>query len=339
MPDHGPSLSVLAFLQANGDERLLRPTTTDTAASQTVPAIPLLSTNPTTPNAGVVPLSHRSGSACGSLDDGRTSTSSGPSVTTSLGIRELPKIGNRALGVGGEGVLNVTAPNPNTSCQYECPFDRLGCASIFTSFDPWHEHSLTHFRSHEPPRRNACCFCAESFHERSGLRSWEMRLVHIKWHHDRGERLVTSRFDTELYRYLWSKGLISDVQYKDLAVAHSAPGSATSQPTRGDTFTDSGYASHVVDSNPFREQNSSQDDTISTYSFESVAEQERMIYQLAFSSELLKVVQFGQVDEDFLERMSSVLPDILKSFAFKLGYNAKQEKDYYAMFFISKYRK
>lgn len=102
---------------------------------------------------------------------------------------------------------------PLMNIKYECPFDRLNCLETFTEVKPWYDHSLTHFYHHDPPTKNSCCFCSETF---DGTRSWKLRLDHVKLHHDGGEKLGTSRFDSELYRYLWSKRLLSNVYYKDL---------------------------------------------------------------------------------------------------------------------------
>ena len=158
----------------------------------------------------------------GTHSSGNGTHSSDPSVTTSTGINALPNIKARALAIDNQGLMTIPGPILVSSPRYECPFDRIGCLLSFSTFDSWYEHSLKHFRVHGPPSRNSCCFCTETFDEMSGIRSWKNRLAHVKIHHDQGERLATSRCDTELYRYMWSKNLISTIQYKDLTAGSVA---------------------------------------------------------------------------------------------------------------------
>ena len=80
-------------------------------------------------------------------------------------------------------------------------------------------------------------------------------------------------------------------------------------------FNDSAYASNTVD-NDLARQGWPQDDMESVYFAEP---DEKINFQLAFTSEVLKVLLLTQIDEEILNSMSLILPDVLKRFALRLG--------------------
>ncbi|CAG9982607.1 unnamed protein product [Clonostachys byssicola] len=127
------------------------------------------------------------------------------------------------------------------------------------------------------------------------------------------------------------------VQQSDLARAIEAP-------------TDSGYGSqlatgvqksfiqhHAVDAQ--YEPDVGFDDTATEYSdTSSVATWKKESYIEEFVDDLVAGVRELQPDEETLNRISALLPDLLKAFALRVGYNAPSRMHRDVMYFIHKYR-
>ena len=153
------------------------------------------------------------------------------SISTSFGGRTLGQ--PRILELDGQGALQV-APLRNPP-QYECPFNHLHCLLVFTSFDEWLAHSLTHFDGHAPPGKASCCFCDQTFASPSGMQCWRERMEHVELHHRLGHKLAHARLDLDLYRYLYQKRVITDLAFRDLTIGlpygSGAAGAYPSPPT------------------------------------------------------------------------------------------------------------
>lgn len=153
------------------------------------------------------------------LTMGSSNLTSAPSVASSIGVRNVSQ---RLL----EDGVNVPSQG---EVVYECPFDRLNCRLAFSNFGQWHSHSLTHFRGVEPPATNSCCFCEARFKHPDGKQSWRQRMEHVELHHRNHHRLGSSRFDMELYRYLWKHNILSDIDFKEVTGKRSGERSAAEQ--------------------------------------------------------------------------------------------------------------
>ena len=136
------------------------------------------------------------------------------SEPSSFGARQLDISSQRLLAEGEDGVLFIS--RTRTEGNLECPFNFLFCLETFARMEDWVQHSMTHFRNARPPDSNRCCFCDASFQSSPTESSWAQRMTHIAYHHQLGSRLAHARPDFELYRYLWNKHLISDIDYRDL---------------------------------------------------------------------------------------------------------------------------
>ena len=121
---------------------------------------------------------------------------------------------NPVLEAGDGGVLEL--PPPSGSLLLECPFNFLYCRLVFSNFQEWYGHSLTHFNAAGPPNANQCCFCEAHFESPNGWYSWSRRMEHVALHHHLGHRLSHAQPDFNLYNYLWSQKLIPDADYKSL---------------------------------------------------------------------------------------------------------------------------
>ncbi|CAH0027544.1 unnamed protein product, partial [Clonostachys rhizophaga] len=138
---------------------------------------------------------------------------------------------------------------------------------------------------------------------------------------------------------------------------YTASGSAdTGQERHGDlartieAATDSGYGSqlaigsqksfiehHAVDAQ--YETDTGFDDSATEYSdTSSVATWKKESYIEEFVDDLVARVRELQPDEETLSRISALLPDLLKAFALRVGYNAPSRMHRDVMYFIHKYR-
>ena len=104
-------------------------------------------------------------------------------------------------------------------------------------------------------------------------------------------------------------------------------------------FTDSGYASTTANHALKDSQEPFSDDARTIYSTISLPEVEKNNYLSSFASDLLEKVQPRSLRKDSLEILSQLLPDLLKAFAFKLGYTADNQRLCDATIFVLKYRR
>ena len=125
-----------------------------------------------------------------------------------------------------------------------CPFSHLGCNRGF-SIDmvrEWIAHSLDHYARDdfgidraEPPKRNQCPFCLESFVDIDGEVSWVQRMEHVSFHHRRGDSAHHARTDFMLYAYLWRKGVIDIDTFRDICGPRAHPSYGTRSQASGAT--------------------------------------------------------------------------------------------------------
>ena len=171
-----------------------------------------------------------------------SSAASLPSASSAMGGRALEY--GRVLRADQHDVLQIPPLSP--TIVFECPFQFNHCLLTFTNYSQWFNHSLEHFKRHDPPAKNKCCFCDKEFNETNGLTSWKRRMEEIASHHQLGHRLAHARPDFELFKYLWDKKIIGDAHYKNLMGAKglsaystppTSPNSSTASPTSDAVYT------------------------------------------------------------------------------------------------------
>lgn len=101
-----------------------------------------------------------------------------------------------------------------------CPFQILDCERVFTDIISFKTHVFTHFRGHTLPTNASCFLCDKKFtqcEEDDDAWSWNQMLSHMAYEHYRqGQQLATVRTDFALMRWMYSRRLINDHQFKRL---------------------------------------------------------------------------------------------------------------------------
>lgn len=136
--------------------------------------------------------------------------------------------GNRLLEEDENGILGL----PQTFreyCDYPCIFFALDCDKTYEHVDDWKTHVLSHFRTQPTPTKARCPLCGCTFADSRPREAWHSMLDHLaQGHFQHGHSLATSRFDYDLFQYLFAKRIISDAQFKALQMS-SAPGAPAPQ--------------------------------------------------------------------------------------------------------------
>jgi hypothetical protein len=158
----------------------------------------------TTASDAIPPLTrgHSDASSAGSADTGLASALDGMNLLESHD--------------GVLGVPDIYLPNADLMC----PFQILDCEESFSDIRLFKTHVFSHFRGQPCPKSASCFLCEAKFAqtERDDVaRSWNEMLSHLANHHfRRGQRLGTVRADFGLMRWMYSKRIITDAQFKRL---------------------------------------------------------------------------------------------------------------------------
>jgi hypothetical protein len=135
---------------------------------------------------------------------------------------------DRASSIMGEGFLLdneegvLTVPDRyRQDADLLCPFQILDCEKVFTDIIPFKSHVFTHFRGHTLPTTASCFLCDKKFTQSGDdddAWSWNQMLSHMAHEHYRrfGQQLATVRTDFALMRWMYSRRLINDHQFKRL---------------------------------------------------------------------------------------------------------------------------
>jgi hypothetical protein len=134
---------------------------------------------------------------------------------------------DRASSIMGEGFLLdeqegvLTIPDRyRHDADLLCPFQILDCERVFTDVISFKTHVFTHFRGHTLPNTARCFLCDKKFthnEEDDNAMSWNNMLSHMAYQHYRqGQQLATVRTDFALMRWMYSRRLINDHQFKRL---------------------------------------------------------------------------------------------------------------------------
>ena len=118
-----------------------------------------------------------------------------------------------------EGVLTVP-DRYQMDADLLCPFQILDCEKVFADVRHFKMHVFSHFKGHELPPTAACFLCDCKFAQRSEddpALAWNTMLSHLVHdHYRRGQQLATVRTDFGLMRWMYSRRLINDHQFKRL---------------------------------------------------------------------------------------------------------------------------
>ena len=114
-----------------------------------------------------------------------------------------------------------------------CPFQILDCEHIFADIVHFKTHVFSHFRGHELPKSAACFLCDNKYctgPEDDPALAWNTMLSHMAHEHFRqGQQLATVRTDFSLMKWMYTRKIISDAQFKRtqlLPVQTVLPGAA-----------------------------------------------------------------------------------------------------------------
>lgn len=118
-----------------------------------------------------------------------------------------------------EGVLTVP-DRYRHDADLLCPFQILDCEKVFADIISFKQHVFTHFRGHTLPTSASCFLCDKKFTqtpEDDDAWCWNQMLSHMAYEHYRqGQQLATVRTDFALMRWMYSRRLINDHQFKRL---------------------------------------------------------------------------------------------------------------------------
>ena len=150
------------------------------------------------------------------LTRGNSTVSSASSAQTSLASSI---IGEGFVLESHEGVLTVP-DRYQMDADLLCPFQILDCEKVHADVRHFKMHVFSHFKGHELPTTASCFLCDCKFaqcSEDDPSLAWNTMLSHmVHDHYRRGQQLATVRTDFGLMRWMYSRRLINDHQFKRL---------------------------------------------------------------------------------------------------------------------------
>ena len=134
---------------------------------------------------------------------------------------------DRADSIMGEGFLLdeqegiLTVPDRfRADAHLLCPFQILDCERVFADIVSFKTHVFSHFKGHPLPTSAQCFLCDTRFTqtpEDDPAWAWNHMLSHMaREHYRQGQQLATVRTDFRLMRWMYSRRLINDHQFKRL---------------------------------------------------------------------------------------------------------------------------
>lgn len=134
-----------------------------------------------------------------------------------------------------DGVLTVPS-RYQEDADLLCPFQILDCDQVFEDVIHFKMHVFSHFRGHELPTFATCFLCDNRYVQRpedDSALAWNNMLSHMVHEHFRnGQETATVRPDFALMRWMYSKRIINDHQFKRtqmLPLPIRLPGAANSR--------------------------------------------------------------------------------------------------------------
>lgn len=172
------------------------------------------------------------------------SVASGSSAETD---RASSIIGDRFLLESNDGLL--TLPNRyEMGADLLCPFQILDCEKVYADVVNFKMHVFSHFKGQTLPTEASCFLCDNKYYQSpddDSALAWNTMLSHLVHdHYRRGQQLATVRTDFALMRWMYSRRLIKDHQFKRLQlvpIPTILPGSGG----RSDDIVDTPHAPHA----------------------------------------------------------------------------------------------
>lgn len=116
-----------------------------------------------------------------------------------------------------DGVLTVPIRH-REDADLLCPFQILDCDQVFADIVHFKMHVFSHFRGHELPAFATCFLCDNKYVQEPDddpALAWNNMLSHMVHEHFRkGQQLATVRTDFCLMRWMYSRRIINDQQFK-----------------------------------------------------------------------------------------------------------------------------
>lgn len=175
-------------------------------------------------------ISTTASEAIPSLTRGNSDASSAGSADTGL----ASALDGMDLLESHDGVLGV--PNRYLpEADLICPFQILDCEESFSDIRLFKTHVFSHFKGQPCPTWATCFLCEAKFvqcEQDDVARAWNEMLSHLaNGHFRRGQRLGTVRADFCLMRWMYTRRIITEAQFKRLqlcprpTIAPAFPGS------------------------------------------------------------------------------------------------------------------
>lgn len=146
----------------------------------------------------------------------------GPSTVSSIGSADTSAAsaldGGYVLSIQEGGLLTLPERIMLPNADLLCPFQILDCEDVFTDIREFKTHVFSHFRGHPAPTTAGCFLCDATFEQTDADRpalAWNKMLSHLaNDHYRQGQRLATVRTNFSLMRWMYSRRIISDAQFK-----------------------------------------------------------------------------------------------------------------------------
>ncbi|KAL2431326.1 hypothetical protein ABEF95_006525 [Exophiala dermatitidis] len=144
------------------------------------------------------------------------------STATSLTSSADTDLASSVLGEGHvlesqDGVLTIPL-RYQEDADLLCPFQILDCDQVFADIIHFKMHVFSHFRGHELPIFATCFLCDNKFSQQPDddpAFAWNTMLSHMVHEHFRkGQQLATVRTDFALMRWMYSRKIISEQEFK-----------------------------------------------------------------------------------------------------------------------------
>ncbi|KIV84173.1 hypothetical protein PV11_06142 [Exophiala sideris] len=145
-------------------------------------------------------------------------TSTGTSSASSANTDQASSIlGDGYILESQDGVLTLPS-RYLADADLLCPFQILDCEHVFADIISFKTHVFSHFRGHELPTTANCFLCDNKYAqgpEDDMAFAWNTMLSHLVHEHFRqGQKLATVRTDFALMRWMFSRRLINEHQFK-----------------------------------------------------------------------------------------------------------------------------
>ena len=151
------------------------------------------------------------------LDNASSSSSSSSTTTTSADTNIASALEGGYLLESDEGMLTVPQRYRATA-DLLCPFQILDCNDGFEDLRQFKTHVFSHFKGHNAPETAACFLCDLKFGQSAedhAAKAWNAMLNHLAQDHFRqGQRLSTIRTDFGLMRWMYTRKIIDNAEFK-----------------------------------------------------------------------------------------------------------------------------